>query len=1668
MNKVKLRLAAAVVGFVSISICAAGCGGGGSQTFDFEAFREPPVSVRPWVRWWWPGNDVEDAELRREVGLLADNFFGGAEIQAFDAALDPNAPGDELERRRSFDTEEFYSHLATTLDEARAQGLKMDLSLGSGWPTGGMHVPPEKSMQILLWNEWLVKGPGEVELNLDGPGTPEFYTLVEAAAALGEPMARWMPDEARLVEVVAGKVTGGERTEAWFDLVDQVELDPASVQVLTEQVEDGDKLTWDAPEGTWRVIAFFAAPDGEFPNFNAQPDPGYVMDHFDATEVTRNLEHLAGERTGLQAYYGNPLRGLFVDSLEFKVDRFWTDNFADEFAARQGYDLAPKLPAMVVPGADNNLFDGLGLPVEAPFRFDGEDRRLQYDYQATASELFLERFAGTVRDWAAERGMFLRMQGYGSDIDVLQAAGTAHIPEAEQLYAGGADMFLKTVSSGAHLYGRNEVSAETWVWALRDHRVTPTAMKAALDKLFVAGINHVVYHGFPYRKMEGYGEAGWHPFCSPWSGDGTYSSHVAETNPFWDDLTAVNRYAARSQFVLREGQPEADLLVLYPWPGFPASFVRLADHEEPLFLGRIDEDDDTAGTSTWMDLATGLFGEADLGPQGDWLQGWWDTVRDLHGHGWSWDWVNEDALKDATLHNGRIVVGGVSYGALVLWDLEAMSPELALRLADLAGDGMPVAGIGRTPGRQPGWLEYEAGDVEVARATARLLQGPRVAWDTDGTQAVAELLAGTGVRPGIRVEPAAKALRHVRRRLGNDAQLVFFANARREPLDTVISVTGGCRDPQWLDPWSGDVRLAQAGMEDGGLALRLGAFGSRVLGCGLVVEPGTKVEESTPDTKTVIPLERWSLDVEADDVPGGSVSLSLTSLDDWRDLEPLRHSAGPGLYRAAVNLSTIGEHGRVVLDLGRVEGVAEVTWNGAAVGRMIVPPFEADVTELVTAGENEVEVILTPPLRNRLVGKGLAGDPGHVQFAGKGDALAPAGLLGPAVVRIRPELNEVEEPTPMFEALVEPPEGSVLPDGIEPCAVYRESVCSQGMLRTCAIWDAGADDWAAEPDLWAEQVFWYDRYFDLYHRMEGQQAEFLYTEPMLPGTPETVWGAPKHFQRYDGFWDSAGWTGTALQAAAARYRVTGTAADYERMLDQVEAMMFQYEATGAPGLLMRCHYSMLEEGAPDPIGHCGKALVHHAPPENWEDHYPLADEFVSRLPAYYRDGVDIDGDHWDVEAKWMGHASRDMYVRSLPGILLAYDLLGADSHADAVRAVIREEIPCTLKRMKKMRIRNLQANDEIRKAVTAYLGADRLQLEPGDIDLTALDTLYGYVMEEPHPYRMDAFDPMCPDGPPMEVDPAYDLDAADEADFMFQFLDVIMRIGGQGDTPIAWIQVPSVRGSDALFMAQWALAGHYLTGDGRFLDFLDRLVNEVAFWPVIDTMGSFRLPKWCKSHYGPSLLYPTLWNLQGRVDRKRTPGWWDRLARAIKDEVRFKELVDANDCYFGVLYDAMVDAETDPGAGAYAQDMAAMLRNTSQYPAEDPFEPRRSYNTDLLTDATPGFAMEIEELSQEDREICLEPIEVFGVTFEGRLHDENPRAVEGLPIRYRHAAPFQWQEDPFQLKKDYGDRHARIQWPMSGLTVAYWTGRMHGTIEDGAGLALAWLDTGEACRNLEE
>ena len=103
-----------------------------------RGFETPPDDARIMVRWWWFGPSVTKAELEREMRLMKEGGIGGFEVQAtYPLEVDNPAKGF---RSLPYAGPEYLDMLTFTGQMAKELGLRMDLTLGSGWPYGGPHI----------------------------------------------------------------------------------------------------------------------------------------------------------------------------------------------------------------------------------------------------------------------------------------------------------------------------------------------------------------------------------------------------------------------------------------------------------------------------------------------------------------------------------------------------------------------------------------------------------------------------------------------------------------------------------------------------------------------------------------------------------------------------------------------------------------------------------------------------------------------------------------------------------------------------------------------------------------------------------------------------------------------------------------------------------------------------------------------------------------------------------------------------------------------------------------------------------------------------------------------------------------------------------------------------------------------------------------------------------------------------------------------------------------------------------------------------------------------------------------------------------------------------------------------------------------------------------------
>ena len=400
----------------------------------------PPADARPMMRWWWFGPAVEKNQLALEIERMKEGGIGGVEIQAvYPMALDDPSRG---VKNLPFLSPEHLDALRFANEKGRAAGLRVDLTLGSGWPFGGPHI-----------------GIG------DAIGKMRVVAVEVPAGA----SSYRLPVVSEGEKIEAAFIGGGTAKE--YDATRLQALPAASLA----DAPDGRGTV--APAAAPRVAVYYiASRSGMQVKRPSVGGEGFVLDHMSRRAIDNHLKNV-GEPL-LKAFGDQPPYAIFSDSLE-SYGSDWTGDFLEQFERRRGYDLRPWLPL---------VFSGQGADAPA----------LRHDWALTQTELVEDNYLKPVTDWAHRHGTRFRSQTYGEPPASLSSFRHQDLFEGE-----GAQYrqfsFTRLASSAAHLYGKPVVSAETWTW-LRSpaHTASPLDMKAEADRMFVQGVTQIIGHGWPY------------------------------------------------------------------------------------------------------------------------------------------------------------------------------------------------------------------------------------------------------------------------------------------------------------------------------------------------------------------------------------------------------------------------------------------------------------------------------------------------------------------------------------------------------------------------------------------------------------------------------------------------------------------------------------------------------------------------------------------------------------------------------------------------------------------------------------------------------------------------------------------------------------------------------------------------------------------------------------------------------------------------------------------------------------------------------------------------------------------------------------------------------------------------------------------------------------------
>ncbi len=406
-------------------------------------FQNPPADAKPMMRWWWFGTAVEKPEILRELKQMQTDGIGGVEL----AFVYPQVVDDPSKGliNHPFLSPEMLDAVHYAQSEARKLGLRVDVTLGSGWPYGGPATTLEEAATRLR--------------TLEIPLPANATTLPQPKLAEGE-------------SIISISLVNGE---------------PKHWDAATAQTIKPSEISNIPTSATPRTALFFIqSHTRQQVKRAAIGAEGYVLDPFSHQAVATHLKAV-GEPL-VKAFGPTPPYAVFSDSLEaYGAD--WTPNLPEEFRERRGYDLLPHLPELVAGGTP-------------------AAEKIRHDWGHTLTELVNQNYLTQINNWAIEHHTKFRSQTYGEPAVSLSSQRLVALPEGEGPRWREFST-LRWASSANHLFGNNITSAETFTWLHSPvFRATPLDMKAEADLHFLTGVNQIIGHGWPYSPPQA-GEPGW-------------------------------------------------------------------------------------------------------------------------------------------------------------------------------------------------------------------------------------------------------------------------------------------------------------------------------------------------------------------------------------------------------------------------------------------------------------------------------------------------------------------------------------------------------------------------------------------------------------------------------------------------------------------------------------------------------------------------------------------------------------------------------------------------------------------------------------------------------------------------------------------------------------------------------------------------------------------------------------------------------------------------------------------------------------------------------------------------------------------------------------------------------------------------------------------------------
>ena len=381
----------------------------------------------------------------------------------------------------------------------------------------------------------------------------EWFDLVNSCADYADAVGleAWLYDEDRWPSGLAGGIVSKHPEFRQKAMLLEIDPEGRGEQVVAEFSCDLDGAVCTNLGSGKQVIRFSIVEQGKDGFYN-----GYTyIDTMnrEATEAFLKSTHekyakKCGDRLGKSIkgiFTDEPHRGAVLDGFSMYRDDGafcvpYTQKLFDEFEMRFGYDLKERLP---------ELF----------FQVDGERiSQVKWHYIELLQQLFIENFAIPCKTWCDQHNLILTGHILHEDNLTAQTAMSGSMMRYyEHMTSPGVDVLgehnlnywiVKQLTSAARQTGKTQLLSE--LYGCTGWEMPFAGHKAVGDWQALLGINLRCHH-LSWYTMRGQAKR-------------DYPASIFHQSAWYREYSYIEDYFARFGFMMAQGEPVCDLLVLNP------------------------------------------------------------------------------------------------------------------------------------------------------------------------------------------------------------------------------------------------------------------------------------------------------------------------------------------------------------------------------------------------------------------------------------------------------------------------------------------------------------------------------------------------------------------------------------------------------------------------------------------------------------------------------------------------------------------------------------------------------------------------------------------------------------------------------------------------------------------------------------------------------------------------------------------------------------------------------------------------------------------------------------------------------------------------------------------------------------------------------------------------